>query len=119
MKNFKTNHLVFFLSFTLWSLFSGDPVLCESMDSSNEENLLSNEKSQKLIIMTGVVIFIAVVMIYFTGENFSDRFDEDTVNTVVKTVTNIAKEIPHKRTEAERIAFLRTYHVGLNVPSYR
>lgn len=127
MRNFKTNHLIYFLSFTLWSLFSGDPVLCESIDSSNEETFLSNEnnsdeKSQKVInkviIMTGVVILIAVAMMYFTGENFSDSFDDDTVDTVIKTVTNVAKEIPHKRTAAERLAFLKTYHVGLHIPSY-
>jgi hypothetical protein len=127
MKTLKTNYLIYMFSFVLWGLLGIDPVLCESIDSSNEESLLSNENNldeknqkviNKIIIMTGIIVIVTITMFYFTGENFSDRFDDGTMDTVIKTITNVAKEIPHKRTEAERIAFLKTYHIGLHIPSY-
>jgi hypothetical protein len=135
MNNFNINkkdysiylNLFFFLFFCLFGI---EPTLCENTDFYHEESLSSNESNldkenentsnnyKKIIIIGGLIILISISIWYFTGEGFNNDIDD--VDTIVETVTNVIKDvqISEKRTEAERRAFMKAFHVGLQIPSW-
>lgn len=122
----KKNYLFLFL---FSYLFGIETTFCESIDSCNDENLFSNENnkvkesenisdnSKKVLILSGLILLISLGFLYYTGETFYDDMD---VETVVEKATDIIKDvkISEKRTEAERKAFMKAFHVGLQIPSW-
>jgi len=120
-------NLLFFLFFCLCGI---EPTFCESIDSFYEENLSFNENNidrenknisdnyKKTIILSGLIILVSIGIWYFTGEGFDNNIND--VDTVVETVTNIIKDvqISERRTDSERRAFMKAFHVGLQIPSW-
>jgi hypothetical protein len=127
-KNYSTYLNLFF--FLFFYLFGIETTLFEGVDSFQEENLSSNENHmskengdtsdnyKKVIILGGLILLVSFCFLYFTGESFDNNVND--INTVVDTVTNVIKDvqISEKRTPAERKAFMKAFHVGLQIPSW-
>ncbi len=130
MKNIiKKNYLNLFF-FLFFCLFWVEPTLCEGVDSFQEENLSSNENHmgkenrntsdyyKKALILSGCIILVSLCFLYFTGNSFDNNINDIDVDTVTNVIKDMDMQVSEKRTPAERRAFMKSFHVGLQIPSW-